>query len=170
MDRKAFLARMTAWLAANPLAFAHRVDGDAVTLVERATEKTRVLSGDDVLEIHEKRNKITGVAYPILVFENGEQLAVTDIGFGFAPSFASAGEVPGAPEVVSFGDFQKLFVEAQRAAEDPARRRDALDLMMVCITIVDGARAIGFEVGPEEDRLERMLRRLEAGGATGTAP
>jgi hypothetical protein len=46
MDRTAFVTRMTAWLAANPLAFAHRVDGDVVTLVERASEKTRALSGD----------------------------------------------------------------------------------------------------------------------------
>ncbi len=167
MDRKAFLARMTTWLAENPLAFAHREDGDTITLVERATEKLRALSGDDVVEVHEKRNRQSGVAYPILVLESGAQLAITDIGFCFSPSFESTGEIPGAPEVVSFSDFRKLHGEAQHAAEDPARRRDALDLMMLCITIVDGARAVGFDVGPEEARLERLLRQLEGGAPTG---
>lgn len=167
MDRKAFLTQMTAWLAANPLAFAHREDGDTLTLVERDTEKMRSLSGDGVVEVHEKRNLQSGVAYPILVLESGAQLAITDIGFCFSPSFVSTGEIPGAPEVVSFGDFRKLYREAQHAAEDPARRRDALDFMMLCITIVDGARAVGFDVSPEEERLERLLRRLEGGAPTG---
>lgn len=165
MDRNAFLTRMTAWLAANPIPFAHRVDGNALTLVERGTEKSRALSGDDVDEIHEKRNRQTGVVYPILVLEGGAQLAVTDIGFCFAPSFTATGEVQGAPDVVSFGDFEKLCREAQAAADDPGRRRDALDLMMILISIVDGGRAVGFDVGREEERLEKILRRLE-----GSAP
>lgn len=164
MDRKAFLARMEAWLAANPLAFAHRVDGDTLTLVERATEKVRVLSGDEVVEVHEKTNRLTGVAYPILLLENGLQLAVTDIGFCFAPAFAATGTLIGVPEVGSLGDFEKLHREARFAAEDPTRRKDALDLMMLCIAIVDGARAVGLDVGREEERLERLLRQIEGGG------
>lgn len=165
MDPKAFLARMTAWLGANPLAFTHRVDGDTLTLVERATGKSRALSGRDVREVHEKTNRQTGAAYPILFLEEGLQLAVTDIGFCFAPSFAATGEIPGAPEVVSFGDFETLHREAAAAADDPGRRKDALDLMMLCITVVDGARAAGFSVSREEGMLERLLRRLEGGGA-----
>jgi hypothetical protein len=155
---------MTAWLAANPLTYTHRVDGNALTLHERATGKTRVLSGDDVTAIHTKTNRVSGTAYHILVLESGAQLAVTDIGFCFAPTFVASGEIPNAPDVVSFGDFRKLHGEATAAAEDPGRRRDALDLMMLLISIVDGGRAVGFDVGPEEAMLERVLARLEGEG------
>lgn len=76
----------------------------------------------------------------------------------------ASGDLPNAPDVVSFGDFQKLYREAQHAAEEPSRRRDALDLMMLLVAIVDGGRAAGFDVGPEEERLERLLQRLEGEG------
>jgi hypothetical protein len=163
MDRNEFIERMTAWLRSNPGVFAHRVDGAKITLAENLTGKERVLSGDDVQEIHEKANRMSGVVYPILVLEDGRQLAVTDLGFCFAPSFVATGEIPGGPEVVSFGDFERLFGEAQHAAADPDRHKDALDLMMLCIAIVDGGREAGFDVGREEERLETLLRRIEDG-------
>jgi hypothetical protein len=167
MERGEFVRRMTAWLGANPGVFDYRVDGDRVTLVERLTGKERVFSGKDVTEIHERRNRLSGVAYPILILEGGGQIAVTDIGFCFAPSFAATGEIPGGPDVVSFGDFHRLYQEALFAAADPDRRKDALDLMMLCISIVDGGREAGFNVGEEEDRLETLLRRLEDGAVDG---
>lgn len=162
MDRNSFLAELTAWLTANPGVFEHRVDGSELTLLEIATGKQRVLRGDDVEAIREKRNRQSGVRYPILFLQGGLQLAITDLGFCFASSFASSGEIPGAPAVVSFGDFRKLFGEAQHAAADPDRRKDALDLLMLCITIIDGARDVGFDVGREEERLDRLLRTVEA--------
>jgi len=32
---------------------------------------------------------------------------------------------------------------------------------MFCLAVVDGARDAGFDVGPEERRLERILNELE---------
>src|SRR5262245_2831086 len=87
IDRNAFLMKMSAWLVANPLTYAQQIDGPALTLVERATGKTRVLSGDDVEEMHMKTNRISGAPYHILILPTGAQLAVTDVGFCFAPSF-----------------------------------------------------------------------------------
>jgi hypothetical protein len=170
MERGELVRRVTAWLEANPGVFDYRVDGDRITLVERLTGKERVFSGDDVTEIHERKNRLSGVAYPILLLESGTQIAVTDIGFCFAPSFAATGEIPGGPDVVSFGDFRRLYQEARFAADDPERRKDALDLMMLCISIVDGGRDAGFNVGEEEDRLETLLRRLEQGTVDGHTP
>lgn len=169
MERGEFVRRMTAWLEANPGVFDYRADGDNVTLVERLTGKERAFSGADVTEIHERKNRLSGVAYPIVLFESGQQVAVTDIGFCFAPSFAATGEIPGGPDVVSFGDFSRLYQEARFAADDPDRRKDALDLMMLCISIVDGGRDAGFNVSEEEDRLEILLRRLEEGTHEGPA-
>jgi len=165
VEQNDFVRRMTAWLETNPGIFDHRVDGAVVTLVEAMTGKERALSGGEVTAIHERTNRMSGVVYPILLLETGRELAITDLGFCFAPSFAASGEIPGAPEVVSFGDFQRLYREATFAADDFGRRKDALDLMMLCISIVDGGRDVGFNVNQEEDRLERLLRRLEDGPA-----
>lgn len=164
VDRREFVNRMNTWISANTGVFAHRVDGDILTLVEVATGQERILMGDDIDGIHQGTNRMSGVTYPILLLVSGHQIAVTDLGFCFAPSFASTGEIPGAPPVVSFGDFHRLFQEATLAAEDPARRKESLDLMMLCITIVDGARLVGFNVNKEEDRLETLLRQAEGGG------
>jgi len=165
MEQNDFVRRMTAWLETNPGIFDYRVDGAVVTLVEAATGKERALTGGEVDAIAERTNRMSGVAYPILLLETGRELAITDLGFCFAPSFVASGEIPGAPEVVSFGDFQRLYREAAFAADDSGRRKDALDLMMICISIVDGGRDVGFNVSQEEDRLERLLRRLEDGPA-----
>jgi hypothetical protein len=39
--------------------------------------------------------------------------------------------------------------------------RETLRILMMCIAILDGARAVGFEVGREEKRLEQHLAELE---------
>ncbi len=165
MELNDFVRRMTAWLETNPGVFNYRVDGAIVTLVDTTTGKERALTGGEVDAIHERTNRMSGVVYPILLLETGRELAITDLGFCFAPSFVSSGEIPGAPEVVSFGDFQRLYREAAFAADDFGRRKDALDFMMLCISIVDGGRDVGFNVSQEEERLEKLLRRLEEGPA-----
>ena len=37
-----------------------------------------------------------------------------------------------------------------------------MDTFLFCLAVVDGARDVGFDVGPEERRLERILAELEA--------
>jgi hypothetical protein len=44
---------------------------------------------------------------------------------------------------------------------DPVTR-DHLDLFLFLLAIVDGARAVGFDVSREERRLERILGEIEA--------
>ena len=39
---------------------------------------------------------------------------------------------------------------------------DGGEIAIFCLAVVDGARAVGFDVGPEERRLERILDELEA--------
>ncbi|HEY7220191.1 MAG TPA: hypothetical protein VH985_17530 [Candidatus Binatia bacterium] len=39
--------------------------------------------------------------------------------------------------------------------------RECLDVVMLCIAIVDGARAVGFDVGDLEGELEKSLNELE---------
>jgi hypothetical protein len=53
-------------------------------------------------------------------------------------------------------------VEALLAEE--GREREALAAVMVCIALLDGARAAGLPVGREERQLDALLRRLEERG------
>jgi hypothetical protein len=38
---------------------------------------------------------------------------------------------------------------------------ECLDLMMICIATLDGARAVGFDVGDLEGELEKSLGEIE---------
>jgi len=72
--------------------------------------------------------------------------------------------VQNLPAVVCLKDF---FTLKQRVDHylyehpDEAPPRECLDLIMICIAILDGARAVGFEVGDLEGELEKSLNELE---------
>jgi hypothetical protein len=44
---------------------------------------------------------------------------------------------------------------------DEPPSRESLDMIMVCIAILDGARAVGFDVGDLEEGLEKSLNEIE---------
>jgi hypothetical protein len=44
---------------------------------------------------------------------------------------------------------------------DEAPPRECLDMMMICIAILDGARAVGFDVGDLEQQLDASLDEIE---------
>jgi len=72
--------------------------------------------------------------------------------------------VQNLPAVVCLKDF---FTLRQRVDHylyehrDETPPRECLDLIMISIAILDGARAVGFEVGDLEGELEKSLRELE---------
>ena len=99
------------------------------------------------------------------MFEQGQQIALVDPGgVAFAPSTINSGPVQDLPAVVCLRDF---FTLKQRVDHylyehrDAAPPRECLDLIMISIAILDGARAVGFEVGDLEDELEKSLHELE---------
>jgi hypothetical protein len=72
--------------------------------------------------------------------------------------------VQNLPTVVCLKDFLTLKQRIDHYLyehRDEAPPRESLDLVMICIAILDGARAVGFEVGDLEGQLEKSLSELE---------
>lgn len=130
-----------------------------------ASGKSVHLPWRDLKAFEEKVHPETKDTYWVLLFENGHQLALVDPGgVAFGPSTVNTGPVRDLPPVVCLKDFQTLeqrvdhYLHAHQEEPPP---QECLDLVMICIAILDGARAVGFDVGDLEAELDNSLRELE---------
>ena len=155
--------RVRQWSERHPTAVFYD-DGSAVFLDVPSGKSLRV-SWNDVTGFEEKIHPETGEPYLVLMFEQGGQIALVDPGgVAFAPNTVNSGPVENLPPVVCLKD---LFTLKQRVDHylydhpDEVPPRECLDLIMICIAILDGARAMGFEVGDLEGELEKSLNEVE---------
>jgi hypothetical protein len=111
------------------------------------------------------QNRDTGAPYLALLRDDGRQVILADVGIAFEPIQTSTGPLPGLPAVVCFRDFAAAASRVEHVLvdhpDDPVTR-DHLDLFLFLLAVVDGARAVGFDVSREERRLERILGEIEA--------
>ena len=139
-------------------------DGNAI-LLDVASGKSVHLPWRDVKAFEEKVHPETKDVYLVLLFEDGHQIALVDPGgVAFGPSTMNTGPLRDLPPVACLKDFQTLKQRADHylyAHQDEAPPKEGLDLVMVCIAILDGARAVGFDVGDLEEELDKSLRELE---------
>jgi hypothetical protein len=140
-------------------------DEDSSTLLDVASGKSVHLPWRDVKSFEEKIHPETKDAYLVLLFEDGRQIALVDPGgVAFAPSTVSTGPLDGLPPVVCLRDFLTLKQRIDHHLHDhpeAAPPKECLDLTMICIAMLDGARAVGFDVAELEGELEKSLRELE---------
>jgi hypothetical protein len=154
------------WAAAHPHALLY--DDEDATLHDVASGKTLKLPWRDLTAFEEKTHPETGDQYYVLLFENGSQIALVDPGgLAFAPSSENSGPVQGLPAVVCLADFFTLKARVdhylqEHPSEPPPR--ECLEMIMICIAILDGARAIGISVGDLEAELDETLNELEQKG------
>jgi hypothetical protein len=118
-----------------------------------------------VLACEEKFHAETGAPYWVLLFDGGTQLVLVEPGgVAFAPCTDNSGPVQELPQVVWLRDFYTLKRQVDHYLHDhpdDAPPRECLDWVMICIAILDGARAVGFDVGDLEGELEKSLNELE---------
>jgi len=140
-------------------------DDESAVLRDVVSGKAVKLSWRDVVSFEEKIHPETNESYIVLLFENGTQLVLVDPGgVAFAPSMENSGLLENLPSVVCLRD---LFALKQRIDHylydhpDEEPPRECLDLIMICIAMIDGARQIGFDVGDLEGELEVSLNELE---------
>ena len=142
--------------------------GDAaeVTLVEVATGKSLQFRWAELAAVEQARDENRGGSYLRIRLSDGRNFAIAGIGFVFEPCFVNSGPVPDCPPVASFADFEKLLAHLDHTITDEKDNfdKEALQLIMVLIAFVDGARLIGLDVGAEEKRLETQLKRMEQRG------
>ncbi len=151
------------WLERHPQAALYKAEDS--TLLDVASGKSLRVSWRDLKAFEEKVHPETKDIYLVFLFEDGRQIALVDPGgVAFEPSTANTGPVKDLPPVVCLRDFVTLKQRIDHylyAHPDEAPPKEALDLVMVCIAILDGARAIGFDVGDLEGELEKSLNELE---------
>jgi len=140
-------------------------DDESSTLLDVASGKSKKLVWRELAAYEEKIHPETGDRYLVLLFDNGRQIALVDPGgVAFAPSTENSGPVQGLPAVVCLRDFLTLKRRVDHYLYDHPNEpppRECLDLILICIAILDGARAVGFEVGDLESELEKSLREVE---------
>jgi hypothetical protein len=127
--------------------------------------KTIGLPWQEVKAFEEKVHPETQESYLVLLFENGNQIALVDPGgIAFAPSTENTGLLPDLPPVVCLKDFFTLKGRVDHYLYDHPGEpppKEALDLVMICIATLDGARAVGFDVAELEGELEKSLEEIE---------
>jgi hypothetical protein len=140
-------------------------DDESSILVDVVSGKTLHLLWQNVTACEEKIHAETGVPYWVLLFDSGIQLVlVAPGGIAFAPSTVNSGPVQELPQVVCLRDFYTLKRQLDHYLHDhpdDTPPHECLDWVMMCIAILDGARAVGFDVGDLEGELEKSLNELE---------
>ncbi len=140
-------------------------DEESSDLLDVASGKSIQLPWRAVKAVEEKVHPETKDAYLVLLLEDGNQIAVVDPGgVAFQPSQANTGPLQDLPPVVCLKDFQTLKQRVDHylyGHQDEPPPKECLDLVMICIAILDGARAVGFDVGDLEEELDKSLRELE---------
>jgi hypothetical protein len=140
-------------------------DEENASLMDVASGKTIRLPWQDLKAFQEKVHPETKDSYLVLLFENGNQIALVDPGgIAFAPSTENSGPLPDLPPVVCIKDFFTLKSRIDHYTydhpDDPPPK-EVLDLVMICIATLDGARAVGFDVADLEGELEKSLKEIE---------
>lgn len=145
-------------------------DEESSTLLDVASGKSIHLLWPQVKAFEEKVHPETKDTYLVLLFENGSQIALVDPGgVAFSPSTVNTGPLRDLPPVVCLKDFYTLKQRIDHylyAHLDEPPPRECLDLVMICVAILDGARAVGFSAGELEGELEKSLREIERRGSS----
>jgi hypothetical protein len=140
-------------------------DETNATLLDVASGKSMALPWRDVTGFEEKVHPQSEESYGVLLFENGTQIALVDPGgIAFAPATENSGAVENLPPVVCLRDFLTLKQRVDHYLcdhPDQPPPRECLDMIMICIATLDGARAVGFDVGDLERELEKSLNAFE---------
>lgn len=140
-------------------------DEASATILDVASGKSVRLAWSELTAFEEKIHPETQENYLVLLFENGTQIALVDPGgVAFAPSTENCGPVENLPAVVCLRDFLTLQQRVDHFLYDHPDQpppRECLDLVMICIATLDGARAVGFDVGDWEGELEKSLLEIE---------
>ncbi len=140
-------------------------DAERSLLCDVFSGKSLPLDLARVAGFHERENAESGRPYLVAVRDDGRQIVLADVGVAFEPLTASSGSLPDLPQVVCFRDLAGAEGQLRHALldhPDEEVTRTHLALFLFCLAIVDGARAIGFDVSAEERRLEPLLGEIEA--------
>ena len=139
-------------------------DGKGARLLEPGTGKELRIRWGEIARVEERLSPLRPAPYLVLLFGDGRQVALADVGFAFAPDTVHTGPLPDLPPTFCFADFRHLSQGIEALLSQEGREKETLGAMLACIALLDGARAAGLDVAREERRLDGLLHELEARG------
>ena len=152
------------WLLQHPRVFAFQEEGTKWHLLEIGSGKQLPLTPGAIEALESRVDTETGASYLVLMLENGAQLVLSQQGFAFSPDFQNTGPMELPVAVFCLGDFHQLYAKLKHLVDDhPDQPRQALDLVMLLIALLDGARKVGLDVDAETRRVDKILEALESG-------
>jgi hypothetical protein len=156
-------AKIRVWVEAHRQVVLY--DEESSSLMDVASGKAIQVPWQNLETLEEKIHPETKDIYLVMLFENGNQIALVEPGgIAFAPLTVNTGSVRDLPPVVCLRDFHTLKQRIDHhlyGHHDEPPPKECLDLVMLCIATLDGARAVGFDVGDLERELEESLNELE---------
>jgi hypothetical protein len=117
-----------------------------------------------IAEAVEKTASDTGEKYVVIAFEDGRQIALAPVGIAWPPDQRNLPKPMALPTVVCWRDFSNVSSQVKHVIEqhrDTPPSREVLDMLLYCIALLDGARAVGFDTGADEQRIEGYLDEIE---------
>ena len=139
-------------------------DEDQGVFLDVTSGKTLKVGARQVQALEDKIDSRTSQPYLTLLLDDGRALALTQAGLAFAPLFTNTGQIEELPAAVCWSDFRTAVAQLKHQLyghPDAEVGVATVRILMCCLAIVDGARAAGFDVGPEEQELEWHLKELE---------
>ncbi|HEY3450442.1 MAG TPA: hypothetical protein VGK67_29070 [Myxococcales bacterium] len=162
VDRSALVQTLRAFCARHPSwALFDEPTGD---LLEIASGKRLQIRLSELVAVEERPNSQSGVPYLMLGFGDGHEIAIADIGIAFAAVTPAVPHAPTLPPVVCMQDFLAAYAQLRHHVVDhPDEKpdRSVLDLMVLALGILEGARVAGFDISREERELDAVLSELE---------
>jgi hypothetical protein len=146
--------QLTAWCERPPRSVLYDEATDALMDVASGKQLT-----PDALDAVEERSepRMLGVRT-----HDGRAFALSVDGIAFAPGFLNTGPLEELPAAVCWSDFRAMSDQLKRELYGAAEPSGAtVRVLMCCLAIVDGARAVGFDVTAEDRELEWHLKELE---------
>ena len=134
-------------------------DAEGGQLMDTASGKTLLVS--DVQTIEERLDPRTAAPLLGLLLKDGRAFALADVGIAFAPVFTHTGPLEELPPAVCWTDFRTQCAQLKLELYGGEPGVGTVRVLMGCLAILDGARAVGFDVAAEDRELEWHLKELE---------
>ncbi len=162
MNASQHYSSLISWLKSNAFLVQFREETSVMTLKDVASNKSLTF---DTRRLKDTRlvNHPQGLGqYLNVLLDDDSQFVLCHAGIAFSPNFVNTGFLQDAPPVACIRDFYQLHQQLLSILPDPETPQPVkLLTIQVLISILDGAKAIGFETSAEEALLDGALTQLE---------
>jgi hypothetical protein len=134
-------------------------------VLDSASGKTAELQMSRIERWENRKDRVTGRPYLVLLRDDATQVVLSEHGVAFEPLRDHVPPGIEVPPVVCMADFRRLLdrlAHQLHGHADESPTRELVELAMVSVGILGGARRVGFNVDREERELEPLLRDLES--------